>query len=81
MTEDQYEQKMNTLFQEHKTYKELKNDTTNIYQKKNDEIIISWENKLFDYLFIYLLRREFAFTQLVNERRNKIQLSNILVKS
>lgn len=47
MYECDYDKKMNDLLQDVSTYKELKNDPTNIYQKKNNELAANWENKAY----------------------------------
>ena len=47
MYENDYDTKINDLLQDHNTYKELKSDPTNIYQKNNNSLISRWENLMY----------------------------------
>ena len=42
-----YNNKMSNLLQDSSTYKQIKNDPTNAYQKNNNELITKWENKMY----------------------------------
>lgn len=45
MTSIEYDNKMNQLLNDKKTYKQIKRDPTNIHQKTNNELIDNWEKR------------------------------------
>lgn len=47
MFENDYNKKINDLLKDGNTYKELKTDPTNIYQKNNNNLICRWENLMY----------------------------------